>query len=59
MRKSENVKYNRRLYIQKKRERERKGYILKCMLNGIVGSWDKWLEILIRKYPYLVAYKQK
>ena len=59
MRKSENVKYNRRLYIQKKRERERKGYRFKCMLNGIVGSWDKWLEILICKYPYLVAYKQK
>ena len=36
MRKTESVKYNRRLYTQKT-ERERKGYRFKCMLNGIVG----------------------
>ena len=44
MRKTESVKYNRRLYTQKT-ERERKGYWFKCMLNGIVGRWDKQLEM--------------
>lgn len=29
------------------------------MLNVIVGSWDKQLEIFICIYPYLVAHKQK